>query len=46
MSLDHFIAAKHSLMTLTRKYKAKKFGQVTNWPEVRGEMIKRIAKMK
>jgi len=31
---------------VARKYKAKKFGQVTNWPEVRGEMIKRIAKMK
>ena len=33
-------------MIVTRKYKSKKFGQVTNWPEVRGEMIKRIAKMK
>merc|ERR1719234_2548498 len=31
---------------VARKYKAKKFGQVTNWPEVKGEMIKRIAKMK
>jgi len=29
---------------VARKYKAKKFGQVTNWPEVRGEMIRRIAK--
>jgi len=29
---------------VARKYKAKKFGQVTNWPEVRGEMIRCIAK--
>jgi len=35
-----------STLAVARKYKAKKFGQVTNWPEVRGEMIKRIAKMK